>query len=121
MDIEALRAYCLNKRKVTESFPFDDVTLVFKVMGKMFAIMPLEKEQMISLKCDPDRAIKLRDRYAGVQPGWHLNKTHWNQVLLESDVDDKLIMELVDHSYDLIVAKFTRAMKADYLEDDLSK
>lgn len=117
MDVETLRDYCLNKRKVTESFPFDETTLVFKVMGKMFAIMPLEKDKMIALKCDPDKAVELREHFSGIQPGYHLSKAHWNQVILDSDVSDELIYELVDHSYNLIVAKFTRAMREDYMED----
>ncbi|MFK7933582.1 MAG: MmcQ/YjbR family DNA-binding protein [Saprospiraceae bacterium] len=109
MDIEFLREYCLSKPATTESFPFDEVTLVFKVMNKMYALVGLERlPPAVNLKCDPERAIELREEYDGaIIPGFHMSKKHWNTVMLE-DVDDKLIIELVDHSYDLVVSKMTK-------------
>ena len=108
MHVETLRNYCLSKKGVTESFPFDEVSLVFKVMDKMFALIPLEKELQISLKCDPEIAIELRERYACVEPAYHFNKKHWNAIFIYGSIDDKLVFEWVDHSYDLVVAKLTR-------------
>ncbi|MDX1666322.1 MAG: MmcQ/YjbR family DNA-binding protein [Saprospiraceae bacterium] len=110
MDVESFRLYCLSKKGVTESFPFDQQTLVFKVMGKMFALTGLDKPDFeVNLKCDPDRSVDLRARYADVRPGWHMNKLHWNTVAFEGDLDDELLRELVDHSYDLVVAGLKKA------------
>ena len=103
MDIEEIRAYCLLKKAVTESFPFDETTLVFKVMGKMFALLPLEKEPRINLKCDPEKAIELRAHYSAVLPGYHMNKRLWNTVMIDGSISDKLIKEWIDDSYRLIV------------------
>ena len=104
MTFESLRAYCLRKNGVTESFPFDESTLVFKVMGKMFALTSLERSPLsVNLKCDPERAIELRERYAAVQPGYHMNKKHWNTIVLDGTVPAPELCELIDHSYDLVV------------------
>ena len=108
MQIDELREYCISKKAVTEHFPFDDVTLVFKVMNKMFALVGLERwergEESINLKCDADKAQELRAEYEGVNPGFHMNKKHWNTVTINtSDVSDDLVKELINHSYDLIV------------------
>ncbi|MCF1190957.1 MmcQ/YjbR family DNA-binding protein [Mangrovimonas sp. AS39] len=108
MNIEDLRAYCLGKSQVIEAFPFDEHTLVFKVLGKIFAFVPLEKweagEPTISLKCDPDYALELRAQYSGIQGAFHLNKTHWNSVDLgNGEVSIALLKSLINHSYDLIV------------------
>ena len=111
MDIETLREYCLTFADVEETFPFDDVSLVFKVKGKMFLLLPLDAPELVSMKCDPERAIDLRERYAGVAPAWHFNKKHWNQVALSSDVPDSLIKELVRHSYELVRAKLPKQMR----------
>lgn len=111
MDIETLREYCLTFADVEETFPFDDVSLVFKVKGKMFLLLPLDAPEWVSMKCDPERAIDLRERYAGVAPAWHFNKKHWNQVSLSSDVPDSLIKELVRHSYELVRAKLPKQMR----------
>lgn len=111
MDIESIRQYCLQKRFVTEEFPFDDVTLVFKVVGKMFACLPLNKPDMLVLKCDAEYAIELRDRYSAIEPAWHFNKKYWNQHLV-SALDDKLICSLIDHSYDEVVKKFSRKQRS---------
>ena len=109
MHVEDYRDYCLAKKGVTESFPFDESTLVFKVMGKMFALKSLTRlPSQANLKCDPERAIALREEYDGsIIPGYHMSKKLWNTVLLD-DVPQKLIIELIDHSYDLVVSKLTK-------------
>ena len=116
MDIEQLRAYCLSKPKVTESFPFDANTLVFKVLGKMFALVPLEKWERglasINLKCNPEYALQLRAEHESIVPGWHANKKHWNTVYLDQ-LAPKLLTELIDHSYEQVVFKFTKKLKAE--------
>jgi len=104
MNIETLREYCLSKKGVTEGFPFDESTLVFKVMGKMFALTDLVDEFSINLKCDPEKAIELREMYASVQPGYHMSKKHWNTIYVDGSISDKLICEWIDDSYNLIVA-----------------
>lgn len=114
MDIETVREYCLSKKGVTESFPFDDVSLVMKVMDKMFALIDLESARSISLKCDPEKAIELREHYKGIEGAYHFNKKYWNGVFLDSDLDDKLVKELIDHSYDEVIKKFTKKLKAEY-------
>jgi len=115
MHIEAFRAYCISKKGITEEFPFDEQTLVFKVMGKMFALVALERiPSQVNLKCDPERAIGLREEYDGVIiPGYHMSKVHWNTIFLEN-VPPELIRELVDHSYNLVVSKFTKKLKAEF-------
>jgi len=110
MDIETFRDYCLSKKGVEETFPFDEVTLVFKVMNKMFALTGLEKEEFtVNLKCDPEYAIELREEYEDIQPGYHMSKKHWNTVQFEWGLDDKFLMELINHSYDLVVSKLKKA------------
>jgi predicted DNA-binding protein (MmcQ/YjbR family) len=96
--------FCLNLKSVKEDFPFDKQTLVFKVHGKMFALCDIEDFKSINLKCDPEKAIDLRERYAGIRPGWHMNKTHWNTVSVDEDVSWDLIFELTKHSYELVYA-----------------
>ncbi len=115
MNIEAFREYCINKKGVTEEFPFDAHTLVFKVMGKMFALAGLERlPPQANLKCDPERSVVLREEYDGaIIPGYHMSKLHWNTVILEQ-LPPKLIMELIDHSYELVVSKFTKKLKATF-------
>ena len=99
MNIESLREYCLSKKEVTESFPFGDTTLVFKVFDKMFALVNLDEDLSINLKCDPEKAIELREKFSAVLPGYHMNKTHWNTIMVNSTVPDNLIKEWIDHSY----------------------
>ncbi len=115
MNIEVFREYCISKKGITEEFPFDDSTLVFKVMGKMFALVALERiPSQANLKCDPEWAIALREEHDGViTPGYHMSKVHWNTIFLE-DLPPNLIRDLVDHSYDLVVSKFTKKLKAEF-------
>jgi predicted DNA-binding protein (MmcQ/YjbR family) len=108
MDIETFRLYCLSKPVASEHLPFDNSTLVFKVGGKMFALCDLEEFDGVNLKCDPERAIELREQYDAIGPGYHMNKTHWNTVKVGGDVDGRLIQELVDHSYELIVSSLPK-------------
>ena len=105
MNIEEFTEYCLSKPGVTEEFPFDETTLVFKVMGKMFALTNLEGDWSLSLKCDPERAIELREHYPAIQAAYHMNKTHWNSVYMDGSLSRNLVLELVDHSYQLVVDK----------------
>ena len=113
MNIEEFREYCLAKKGVTESFPFDKHTLVFKVMGKMFALTGLERiPAQVNLKCDPERSASLREEYDGLIYGaFHMSKLHWNTVEIDSNVPRDLILELIDHSYDLVVGGLTRKLK----------
>ncbi len=117
MHIEQLREYCIRKKGVTEHFPFDEVTLVFKVMGKMFALIGLERwengETSINLKCDPERALELRAEFESVNPGYHMSKKHWNTVTLNNDVSDDFAFELIDHSYELVVKGLTKKLKEE--------
>jgi predicted DNA-binding protein (MmcQ/YjbR family) len=105
-------AACSAKPGAVEDYPFGDEVAVFKVAGKMFALVPLgEAPGSVSLKCDPDLATSLRGRHAGVTPGYHLNKRHWNTVTLDGSVPDEEVLELVDHSYDLVLAGLTRTQR----------
>lgn len=105
MDIESLREYCISKKNVTESFPFGDDTLVFKRSGKIFALVNLDGDLSINLKCEPALAIELRERYSSVIPGYHMNKTHWNTINLDGTVPDKEIFAWIDHSYERVSGK----------------
>ncbi len=115
MNIEELREYCLSKKAVTEAFPFDDETLVFKVMDKLFLLTNINKELSMNLKCEPEKAIELREIYSSVLPGYHMNKIHWNTVLIDGSVSDKQLQEWIDHSYDEVVRKMTKKMQTDLL------
>ncbi len=111
MNLEKLRSYCLSKKGVTEEFPFGENILVFKVMGKLFMLTDVDTFESVNLKCDPERAVELREQYDAVQPGYHMNKKHWNTVIMDGSVPDKLLKEWVDHSYDLVAAGLTKAQK----------
>lgn len=115
MNVEEFHEYCLSKPGVTEHFPFDESTLVFKVMDKMFALTGLNAERFtVNLKCDPEKAIELRAEYDAIQPGWHMNKQHWNTVNFGSgQLNRKLLKELIDHSYDLVVDSLTKKKKEE--------
>lgn len=115
MNIEEFRTYCLSKKGVTESIPFDEHILIFKVMNdKMFALTSLRRvPHSVNLKCDPDKSIELRDEYDGaIIPGWHMNKKHWNTCFLD-DLSLEVLHSLIDHSYDLAVLKLTKKLKAE--------
>ncbi|MCB0516089.1 MAG: MmcQ/YjbR family DNA-binding protein [Chitinophagales bacterium] len=103
MNIEEIRFYCLQKAATTESFPFDETTLVFKVADKMFALLSLEVPYSINLKCEPEKALALREKYYFILPGYHMNKKHWNTLQLDDKPPVELIKSLIDHSYDLVV------------------
>jgi predicted DNA-binding protein (MmcQ/YjbR family) len=104
MNLEKFRKYCLGKKGATEDFPFDETTLVFRVGGKIFALTDTEAVPFsFNLKCDPERAIELRENYDCIRPGWHMNKKHWNTVEPDGSIDDALIYDLIDHSYDEVV------------------
>jgi predicted DNA-binding protein (MmcQ/YjbR family) len=105
MDIESLRDYCISKKDVTESFPFGEDTLVFKTSGKIFALVNLSGDLSINLKCEPSLAIELRERYPSVNPGYHMNKIHWNTILIDGTIIDNEILKWIDHSYDLVSKK----------------
>lgn len=116
MDIEQLRHYCISKKEVTEDFPFDSDTLVFKVLNKVFALIGLEKwesgNKSINLKCDPDYAEELRAEYSAITPGYHMNKKHWNTIDLTLDeISPKFLTELIDHSYKMVVKGMTKKMR----------
>jgi len=112
MDLYEFRDYCLAKPGVEETFPFDEHTLVFKVMGKIFALTGLDNPDFkVNLKCDPQRSEELREQYPEVQPGYHMNKTHWNTVSFEGSLSKALLRELIDHSYDLIVRSLPRQQR----------
>ncbi len=102
MDIEAIRAYCLTKNGVEEGFPFGDTTLVIKVGGKIFILINLDDDPSMNLKCIPDRAIDLREANPAIIPGYHMNKKHWNTIVLDGSLPKRLILEMIDHSYDLV-------------------
>lgn len=114
MNIEEFREYCIIKKGVTEEFPFDASTLVFKVKGKMFALVPLERApSQANLKCDPERAIELREIYDGkITPGYHMSKVHWNTLYL-AGLAPTLVQELIDHSYELVVAGLSKKFQAE--------
>lgn len=115
MNVEQVREYCLSLRGVTEHFPFDDVSLVFKVEGKMFALLSLDEiPSHISLKCDPDLVIQLREKFRGVEPAWHFNKKYWNTLYLESDLDDCLIQWCLRHSYCEVLKKLPKRVQQNY-------
>jgi predicted DNA-binding protein (MmcQ/YjbR family) len=116
MEIESFREYCLAKAAVTESTPFGEDVLVFKVSGKMFALVALDEvPATANLKCDPDRALELRDRYEQVRPGYHMNKKHWNTVEIDSGISDSELRNMIDDSYDLVVRSLPKAQRAKFL------
>jgi len=114
MHIDELVEYGLSKPGTEETFPFDEVTLVIKVMGKMYLLIPTDQEEMrINLKCDPDRAVQLRESNESIIPGFHMNKKHWNTIILDGSLSNDFIKELIDHSYDLVVKSLTKKLKTE--------
>ena len=111
MNIEQYRDYCLIKPGVTEGFPFDEKVLVFKVMNKIFALTDIEEFLYINLKCDPEEAIDLREKYPGVTPGYHMSKVHWNSVRMDHSIPDPKVKQWIDNSYLLIVDSLPKKLK----------
>ena len=120
MNLESYYEFCLAKKGVTEHFPFDEDTLVFKVGGKLFVLTSLSQwekgEPSVNLKCDPERAQELRAEYDSIQPGFHANKTHWNTIAINKSVSDALVKELINHSYDLVFKSLTKKLQNEILE-----
>ena len=108
MNVESVRDYCLSLPMVTEDFPFDETTLAFRIMGKIFAMIDLEHTEWFVLKCQPDYAVELRDAHSEIQGAWHMNKKHWNQINLFGTLPDGLIQQLVRHSYHEVVQKLPK-------------
>jgi len=116
MNVEELRDYCLSLKGTTDCFPFDEVTLVLKVQGKMFGLIPLDNpEPQITLKCDPERAITLREDYSAIVPAWHFNKKHWSTVMIDPSISRTLLCELINHSYDLVVAGLPKKLRDELM------
>lgn len=123
MNIEKYRQYCISKNGVTEHFPFDEDTLVFKVGNKMFALASLSQWEngnpTINLKCDPERAEELRAEYDGINPGYHMSKIHWNTVAANADVPDAMVLELIDDSYNLIFKSLTKKLQSEIAQNEI--
>jgi predicted DNA-binding protein (MmcQ/YjbR family) len=119
MNLETYYDYCLSKKGVTEHFPFDEETLVFKVGGKMFALSSLNEWEKgnpsVNLKCNPEYAEELRAEYDDIKPGWHMSKIHWNTIEINREVPDSLVKELIDHSYDLVFKSLTKKVQLEVL------
>lgn len=117
MNLETYYEYCISKKGVTEHFPFDEETLVFKVGGKMFALSSLNEWEKgnpsVNLKCNPEYAEELRAEYDDIKPGWHMSKIHWNTIEINREVPDSLIKELIDHSYDLVFKSLTKKVQLE--------
>jgi len=118
MNIEELRDYCLSKKYVTESFPFDEATLVFKVANKMFVIVPLEKweilEASITVKCDPEYTVELREEYESIYPGPYVNNRHWNTISINTgELQQDFVFQLIDHSYDMVVKSMPKKQQKE--------
>ncbi|MDR0798758.1 MAG: MmcQ/YjbR family DNA-binding protein [Dysgonamonadaceae bacterium] len=117
MNIEDLHDYCLSLKDCTESFPFNEVSLVLKVAGKIFAMIPLdEPELQISLKCDPEKAIELREQYSCVQPAYHCNKKYWNTIYLNRDLNDEQVKFWIRHSIDEVMKKLPKKIRDEYYQ-----
>ena len=112
MNIELFRDECLKKKSAEETFPFGEDTLVYKVMGKVFALTSFSEPDRCNLKCDPEKAIELRSTYQSVKPGFHMNKQHWNTIHYNQDMNDREILELIEHSYQLIVNSLPKKLRS---------
>lgn len=113
MNIEQIREYCLSLQGVTEDMPFGDDTLVFRVMNKIFALVNLDGEIRINLKCEPSRAIALREEFSSILPGYHMNKQHWNTLVMDGSLKNQLITTLIDHSYELIAESLPKIKREE--------
>jgi predicted DNA-binding protein (MmcQ/YjbR family) len=122
MNIQQLYEFCLSKKGVTEHFPFDEDTLVFKVGGKMFCLTSLKQwesnKPSLNLKCDPDKAEVLRAEYDAIHPGYHMSKKHWNTIEFHSDVNDKMMCQLINDSYDLVFKSLTKKIQSEIQESE---
>jgi predicted DNA-binding protein (MmcQ/YjbR family) len=118
MNVEELRLFCLEQKDATECLPFDEFSLVFKVMGKMFALIPLDEvgELRICLKCDPEKAIELREQYEAVTPAYHFNKKYWNSVSLNKDMRDCEVKKWILHSIDEVIKKLPQKLRGEYAQ-----
>ncbi|SFB12812.1 Predicted DNA-binding protein, MmcQ/YjbR family [Flavobacterium swingsii] len=120
MNIQQLYEFCQSKKGVTEHFPFDEDTLVFKVGGKMFCLASLKEFESgnpsLNLKCDPEKALELRAEYEAISPGYHMSKVHWNTISLNKDVPNKMLYELINHSYDLVFKSLTKKIQNEINE-----
>lgn len=117
MNVEEIREYCLSLKGVSEDMPFGNDTLVFRVMNKIFALVNLDGETRINLKCDPARALELREEYTAIIPGYHMNKKHWNTLVPDDSLKPELIRELIFHSYELVIQSLSRHEKAKLLNE----
>ena len=121
MNIQQFYEFCLSKKGVTEHFPFDEDTLVFKVGGKMFALSSLKEWEngtpSLNLKCDPQKALELRAEYEAINPGWHMSKIHWNTIDCNRDVPDKMMYELINHSYELVFKSLPKRIQSEIQEN----
>lgn len=116
MNAEAIRNYCLSKQGAEEDYPFDEVTLVVKVAGKIFVLVFLDKIPLqINLKCDPEKAVELREKLDCVSPGWHMNKKYWNTITLNGNIQWSEIKEWIDHSYEEVIKKLSKSQKEKFL------
>jgi predicted DNA-binding protein (MmcQ/YjbR family) len=114
MHLDELREYCINKKGVEEGFPFGGDTLVFKVMGKIFLLSGIDSQPVqFNAKCDPEKAIELRENYPCVLPGYHMNKQHWNTIICDGLVSDKQLQEWIDDSYNLVASSLTKRLKSE--------
>ena len=113
MNIEKYREFCLSFKGVTEDMPFDDKVLVFKVMGKMFALTDIDEFESVNLKCDPAKAVELREKYESVKPGYHMNKKHWNTILTDGELTDQQLEHWIRHSYELVVSKMPKKLREE--------
>jgi len=112
MNVEDIREYCLSKKAVTENFPFNETTLVFKVCNKIFALIDINNPEIkINLKCNPEYAVELREQYTEIVPGYHMNKRHWNTITCNGKISQQFLFKLIDHSYNLIVEKLPKKDK----------
>jgi len=122
MHIEALRTFALAKPGVTEDMPFGEDVLAFRVCGKIFALLALQADPLrINLKCDPEEALRLRELHPAILPGYHMNKQHWNTVLLNGSLPPALLVEMINNSYDLIAASLPKALRAELINKDTNK
>ena len=114
MNIETLREYCLSKKAATEDFPFGEETLVFRVMNKIFLLVSLDSDPLqFNAKCDPEKAIELREEYDAIKPGYHMNKKHWNTVIVDGTISTALLKEMIDDSYDLIAQSLPKKLREE--------